>query len=169
MSWSELVPAAFRYLLGSAPMQALLTEGVVGRDDPGETWEAGWVFAGDSTGEPYRDLENTGQCAVVITSYDQWSPATQMHSNEFPRLNLLIYADPGRDSMGNPLAHDAENKVKDVFGRLNSLFHDPGNRIHLFDDLYVVSTLQGGALSIGPVPNGDGLVQGRVSYDVALL
>lgn len=162
---TTLVKAAWRYLHDSGVPASLVSAGLLGVDD---VFPGGWVFSGDLTGDPYRQVEGTGKCAVVLYSYDAWAPATTMHTLRFPRLQVAVYADDSRDPGGNPLTHDAETRCEAVHLAIHPLFHDPGNRVHAFSDLRVVSTVQGNALSLMAIPNGDGAVRGVAGYDITL-
>jgi hypothetical protein len=160
-----LVTSAFRYLMASEQAFRLVQYGVIGADPPGGAFANGWIFSGDLTGDPYRTVEGTGKCAVVLYTYD----ASQMHTMRYPRLHMAIYADASRTpGTLSPTTHDAQAKAEQVFTALNPLFHDPANRVRSFDGLRVLSTLQGGAFSLSLIPSGDGSIRGDVVYDVTL-
>lgn len=165
---SSLVTAAWRYLMATPVPAALISSGLLGSDPTGGPYARGWVFSGFLGGDPYRAVEGSGKCAVVLYQYDTWAPATQMHTLRYPRLLLAIYADDTRDTLGNPVTHDAEARVESIYAAVNPLFHDPGNRVRFFDRLRVISTIQGQGLSVMEIPNGDGAVRGTVAYDLTL-
>jgi hypothetical protein len=161
----RLVKAAYRYLMASGVPANLVSAGLLGTDP---LYATGWVFSGDLTGDPFRAVEGTGKCAVVLYSFDHWAPSTQLHTARYPRLNVAIYADVSRDAQGNYTGHDAEDKAEAIYEQINPLFHDAANRVHAFDDLLVVSTLMGNPLSLMDIPDGDGAVRGLVAYDLTL-
>ena len=162
---TQMVKAAWRYLRASGVPAALVAGGLLGVD---QTFPDGWVFSGDLTGDPYRSVEGTGKCAVVLYTYDAWSAAGAMHTLRYPRLQIAVYADDTRDQLGNPVEHDAELRCEAVHWAIHPLFHDAANRVHAFDDLRVISSVQGSALSVMAIPNGDGAVRGVAAYDITL-
>jgi hypothetical protein len=168
VDFTDLLPQVYRYVTidNADVVTALVTANLLGKDS---LYPTGWVFTSDSEGKPARDIENSGKCAIVFSSYDSWSPQTRMHTSKFPRLSVHIYADVTRDAQGMPTKQDAEHKAKLVWKAISPLFHDAANRIHAFHDLPVISTIEGQAFSVFPVPNGDGAVRADVSYDLTLM
>lgn len=146
---------AYRYFMASPVKAALIEQGLLGFDPPGRPFEDGWVFRGDQD-TPYKEVTTSGKCAIVFESSTVWSTPSQFQQNvEFPRLDVAIYADASRDSKGNYIKHDAQDRAKAVFDAIKPLFHDAANRVHYFDTLMVVSTLLGSGPTIMPIPGAD--------------
>ena len=168
----DLLPNVWRYAMADAGLLALVTAGVIGKDadaTPNNAYESGWIFRDINDQRPPRNVENTGKAAVLFSQVAHWSNQVRHHTTKFPILTVFIFADPTRDASGsNPIAQDAEDKVRRVWREIDRLFHDPANRIHAFDTLRIVSTVEGSPLSILDVPEGDGMVRGTVRYDIIL-
>lgn len=165
LSNADLLVAARRYLVDSGVPTRLISEGLLGSDD---LYPEGWIFQDTADGSPFRDPENTGTCAIVLDSVDTWAAQNNHNTSTFPRLRITIFADPTRDPAGSPLKYDARVKARKVWEAVNPLFHDAANRVHAFDSLPIVSTLQGGGFSVQDVPNGDGQVRATCGYDLIL-
>jgi hypothetical protein len=165
---TPLVKAAWRHVMDSPVPARLIFDGLLGRDPYNGAYPDGWVFSGDLSGDPYRPVEGTGMCAVVIYTYDHWSPGSDRHTLLFPRLQIAIYADDSRDDNGNPTRHDAEERCVTVYRALRPLFHDAGNQVRQFGTMRVISTLESQSLSLMAIPNGDGAVRGVAAFDVTL-
>lgn len=165
-----IVTAAYRHLMASGVVSALVADGLLGADPAGGPYESGWAFSGaaDNIESSPRNPGGTGKSALVLYSYDHWAAATMFHTLEYPRLHLAIYADCSRDSSGNRVKDDGDARAYEIWQRISPLFHDPGNQIHAFDDLRVISTLEGESLSIDEVPSGDGMMRAHVLYDITL-
>jgi hypothetical protein len=163
-----LLPAAYRYVMAQASVQALITDGTIGKDTVGGAYASGWVFSGSNDGIPPRNVEGSEQCAILFMSYSHWSSAVRHHSGQFPILTVSIFADPDRDDNDSPIAKNAESKAKRVWDVIDPLFHDPRNVVHWFDTLPVISTVQGSPLSILDIPDGDGAVRGTARYNLHL-
>ena len=159
-----IVRAAWRYLMDSGALTDLVGP-TIGTD---ATWPAGWVFAGDRDGNPFRAAEGTGKVSVVLFSNDHWSAPGHNHTAQFPLLRVNIFADPDRDAGGQPTKHNAEDKAQAVYDRIRPLFHDAANRVSRFDDLPIISTVEGSSLGLFGVPEGDGTVMGVATYEIAL-
>lgn len=166
-----LIRAAWNYVMDSDIPARLIEQGLLGSDpmDGHHGFENGWVFSGgDENGDPFRNVAGTGLCAVVLYSADEWAPPANFRSTQYPRLHLVVFADPTRDASGQPIARDAEDKAYTIWRALHPLFHDSANVIHQFGDLAVISTVQGGTWTMMDVPNGDGAVRGDCTYNLQI-
>jgi len=176
-----LLPSVYWYVLSQPSVQSLITEGLIGKDDPG-AYSAGWIFAGSNDGIPPRSVEGSEQCAILFMSYTHWSAKVPHHSGQFPHLVVSIFADPDRDDNDSPIARNAESKAKRVWDVIDPLFHDSGNSIHWFEPspdtsliipedvprLSVISTVQSSPISFLDIPEGDGAVRGTARYNLHL-
>lgn len=161
---SDLLRNVVRYVRQSSAMQELVADGLVGTTDG-----IPWVFRPSVSPAPNANVESSGKCALSFLHYDDWAPQSSRNTLVYPTLRMYIFADRSRDENGNPVADDATEKCKQVWDRINPLFHDPGNRIHAFDQFRIVSTLGGSQrLSISPIEDGDGSVEGACSYELVV-
>lgn len=169
----DLTTAARRRLVAHPPFTALVLGGLIGTELSGsdytetEILESAWVFQGlTDDGRPFRDVEGSGLCCVVLTSRTEWS--TNNHNTvRFPRLQVLIYADSSRDETGAHTDRDADIKCKDVAKAVDDCFHMLNTEDeHQWPGLYVVSCVRSQGLSIMDVPLTEGLtVRGEIIYD----
>jgi hypothetical protein len=160
----DIVKPAYRYLMASGVPATLITDGLLGADP---TYPTGWVFSGEQQGLPFREVENTGKCAIVLYSYDTWATPSMYQQNvAFPRLRLAIYADTERDAEGNYTKHDGDDRARAVWDRVWPLFHDARNIVRKFDTLHIVSTLLEGGPDLMPIPGGDNAHRLTASFRV---
>jgi hypothetical protein len=175
----DFLPNAWRYAMADAGLLALVTPNTstvnkltpIGKDPdatPNNAYESGWIFRDINDQRPPRSVKNTGWASVLLSQYDHWSNQVRHHTTKFPILTVFIFADVTRDGSGSPIAQDAEEKVRRVWKEIDRLFHDAANRIHAFDTLRIVSSVESSPLSILDVPDGDGAVRGTVRYDITL-
>lgn len=165
----DFLPNVWRYAVADAGLMQLVTDGVIGKDATGGAYEAGWVFRDIGDQLPPRPVENTSKAAVLFSHVDHWSAQVRHHTTKFPILTVFLFADATRDPSNlNPIQQDAEHKVRVIWKEIDRLFHDSANKIHVFDQLRVVSTVEGSPLSIMDIPDGDGAVRGTVRYDIIL-
>ena len=147
------------------PAFAALVGTVIGSD---ATYGDGWVFQGlDASGGSYRAVEGTGKCAVSVTARDSWG-ANQHNTQEFPLLRIFIWADATRTVKGAPTSRGADAKAWQVWEVIRPLFHDPGNRTHVWGDLNITSSLVRQDLSIMDMPGTEAAVRGAATIEVAL-
>lgn len=138
-------------------------------DQPPGPYTDWWVFSGfDSEGNPFRNVEGTGLCAIVLLSRGQW--ATNRHNTaRFPVLQVAVYADCSRDGAGNVAARDATLRCNVVAKLLRDTFHDASNGTHDWPNgLRVHSCVLQNDLSVTDVPKGDGVVRGLMTFEVAV-
>ena len=182
----DFLPNVWRYATADAGVQALVNDGTIGADPfpashtaPWTTghsayeWHPafskyGWIFRDVNDERPPRNVESSGKAAVLFGYWSHWSQQVRHHTTKFPILSVFIYADPTRDAGGSPIAQDAESKVRKVWKEIDRLFHDAANKIHMFDTLRIVSSVESSPLSILDIPDGDGAVRGTVRYDITL-
>lgn len=173
----DFMPNVWRYATASAGLLSLVTPDTttvdptrpIGKDSVGDAFAVGWIFRDINDQRPPRPVENTGWVSVLFSHTAHWSNQPRHHTSKFPILTVFIFADPTRDaSNSNPIKQDSEDKVRRVWKEIDKLFHDPANRIHAFDQLRIVSTVEGSPLSIMDIPGGDGMARGTVRYDIIL-
>lgn len=165
----DFLPNAWRYATADAGLLALVADGTIGADATGAyPAPKGWIFRDINDERPPRNVEGTGKAAVLLGYWSHWSNQVRHHTTKFPILSVFIYADPTRDASGSPIAQDAESKVGKVWKEIDRLFHDAANKIHMFDTLRIVSSVESSPLGILDIPDGDGAVRGTVRYDITL-
>ncbi len=140
-----------------------------------------WIFRGFSqTGEPYAHVEGTGSCAITLEQFSPWSPKTRGKSVEFPAIKVYYHCDVSRDGvLGAPVSYDARDKLLTLHKRVSRLLHVQNNPTGDFLNwgpkadgsgaLKVVTSVEGSGLSIQPIYNGDGMVEGQATYNLELL
>lgn len=178
----DLTTAAVRRLLASTAFATI--EDLIGTDAPGSD---PWVFQGlDAEGRPFRDPEGSGKCVLVLSSRSEWSGPNRHNTFEFPRLQVLIYADSTRNDDGTPALRDAERKIKriqravdvcfhlagwegvDTFWQ-DGLMHDPDEHADVphQEGCWVHSSLRSNPVSITDVPSTQSLtLRAEMLYDV---
>ena len=189
--WTEmdLTTAAVRRLLATTAFAVI--EPLIGSDGPGGMW----VFQGlDAEGRPFRDPEGSGKCALVLSSRSEWSGPNRHNTFEFPRLQVLIYADSTRNEDGSPAVRDAERKIKKIWRAIDTVFHlagwegadlfwqdgllhpQPGETCppdHPIEDhlegCWVHSSIRGNPVSVTDVPSTQALtLRAEMLYDVGM-
>lgn len=166
----DLASSAVQLLRAYLPFQALVTSGLIGTD---AVYPQGWVFQRTrNSPSSYRIVEGTGKCAVVLSSRGTWTAPNMHNTAKFPALQVEIFADCTRDSSAAIIAEDADRKCSQVYGVLDSLFHDVGSETISSPwplGFVVASCLRSSELTISDVPEGDGSVRGIVYYAVVQL
>lgn len=119
----DLTTAAVRRLLNSVPFGTI--EHLIGAEEAPDG--SLWVFQGlDADGRPFRDPEGSGKCVLVLSSRSEWSAPNKHNTFEFPKLQVLIYADSTRNEDGTPALRDAERKINKIHRAMDVLFHLAG-------------------------------------------
>lgn len=139
-----------------------------GNQPPGPYNDA-WVFSGfNVSGDPYRNVEGTGLCCIVLLSNTHW--ITNHHNTaRFPMLRVLIFADCTRDGAGNVAARDGILRCNLVSKLVRTTFHDAANTQHSWPNaLRVHSCVLRTDLTVVDVPKGDGVVRGDMTFEVSL-
>lgn len=140
-----------------------------------------WIFRGfDNTGEPFANVEGTGSCAITLESGTPWSNKVRGKSLSFVQLQVFYHCDVSRDPVvGGPVAYDARDKCLTLHKRVSRLLHSPpkgptgfaflGPKADGSGALKLVDSEEGRGLTIDPIPQGDGMVEGRVIFDLSIL
>lgn len=174
---NSLVPDnGFNPVLG--PPREVLVEGemvpYVGPDNL-------WIFRGFSQdGTVAAHVEGSGSCAITLEQAIPWSQKNQGSSLEFPTIEVYYSCDPTRDRIiGAPLAYDARDKCITLHKRVSRLLHMRSRGSGGFNlwgakpdgssPLRVVTSYEGRGLHITPELNGDGLVEGRATFEMEVL
>ena len=158
----DVSTAAVRRLRAHPAFIYLVEGGLIGTDAAeGDALEdkvaQSWLFQGlDNEGRPFRDPEGSGTCVIVLKEWSEWS-STQHNTAQFPRLQMLVYADSTRKEDGSPEDRDATRKCKHVMKDLLPVFHIPGNDVHEWPGLYVFTSLRDGGRTIMEVPGTEAL------------
>lgn len=139
----------------------LLGEGPGPKDGP-------WVFQGTlGNNEPFQNPVNTSMCAIVISAWNVWN-YSDFHSNNFPLLQVSIYADPTRATGTSDISkYDAHTKALKLYNIIDPVFHDVANRQHDWFGVPIFSSTRYSGPSIGDVPDNGGMVILTVRYSVS--
>lgn len=148
------------------------------RDHFGADFDLGsWVFQerllarveGASSAEP---LAQVNPCALVLQHRGSWTAPNEHNTMMFPRIALVYYADPDRDSLGHvrdPLtARDRILAAHDAVDFYLHRLHFSGARIIGREDedpgVRVIRCTRLGELDFAVVPEGDGVLSAQVFY-----
>jgi len=113
-------------------------------------------------------LEGTGNCAVVVRRGGGWVKPGK-NSQEYPILVVECFADHSRDSAGNPVKDDRDERVMQLVREVDRVLHQV-DREHRYwpegdeSGLYVIGCFRS-AEPEGPVEK-HGVAAARVVYDV---
>lgn len=119
----ELVtPSATMLLKNNVDMIALADAGILGSDNTGI-----YVFQGTDNNRPFRNVEGTGMCSVVVSSWQSSMPGSRFSSAQFVTLQVVVFADESRGVGNTTVAHDAQSKAFKVYNVFDSIFHDNQN------------------------------------------
>ena len=172
---TDLNTAAHKRLRAYPAFTRLVLEEVVGSDALASEadllrLQKAWLFQGlDDNGNPFRDPEGSGACVIVLAEHSGWSGPNPHNTAEFPKLQMLVYADSTRNEDGSPAIRDAVQKCKHVFKMLHPCFHLPSNQEedHLWSGMRVHSSLGDSPLTITDVPLTQNLtVRGERTYNI---
>lgn len=140
-----------------------------------------WIFRGfDSNGEPNANVEGTGSSAITLVEGPAWSRKNRGGSLSFLTLTVYYHCDVTRDEvLGSPIAYDARSKCVSLHKAVSKLlnvrhkgtggFLNWGTNPDGSGGLKVVTSVAGSELAISPVLNGDGLVEGRATFEMEVL
>jgi hypothetical protein len=119
----DLATAALRRLKASVALESV--EHLIGAEAAPDG--SLWIFQGlDAEGRPFRDPEGSGKCVLVLSARSEWSAPNRHNTFEFPRLQVLIYADSTRNEDGSPAIRDAEHKINKIRDVIDTVFHLAG-------------------------------------------
>lgn len=159
----DLAIAAHRYLSAQPIISQLVEEGLLGSDSKYPQW----VFRSDD-GNPPRPIEGSGKCAIVLSANSYWALQNAHNTAQFPILRVVIWADNSRDALGMVRSQDASDKCKDIYTRINPLFHDPGKNITYMDSVRIHDMIAGGVFQIQEAVNTEGnTVFGQIMYNIS--
>lgn len=166
----HVLDAAYVLISEHAPFEALAGADV-GQDTDGSV-PVPWLFQdADDAEAPYRDPKSSGKSAVVLGFTDTWG-INRHNTAGLPLLQVLIFSDLTRNEDGTPQIKDGKARALRVFDAIDSLLHDPGNRlggtrVDVGDGNFVrlISTARREGPAMQPVPNGDGMVRLMARYE----
>ena len=140
-----------------------------------------WIFRGFAQdGTVSANVEGTGSCAITLEQTTPWSRKIQGLSLEFVTIEVFYSCDPTRDeAIGAPLLYDARSKCLTLHKRVSRLLHMTargkegftfwGARPDGTSALKVVTSYEGRGLNMTPIYNGDGMVEGRATFEMEVL
>lgn len=163
----DLASSAVQRIRADAGFQQLVTVGMVGKDT---VYSQGWAFQRTQRSPAsYRIVEGTGKACVVLSDRTSWAGPNPHNTARFPALLVEVFADCSRNAQGAVIADDADRRCKQVWDRVDKVFHDPSNEVHVWPlGIRVISCVRWSELSIDDVPDGDGSVRGTAYYAVTL-
>lgn len=164
-SLMSLTSAATLMLRTQPGIVEAVNQGILG-EGPNPT-DGPWVFQGTlPENKPFRNPVNTSMCAIVISSWSTWG-YSDYHTNNFPLLQVSIYADPTRATGSKSVAkHDAQTKALKLYSLTDPIFHDVANLNREWSGVPIISSRRFSGPNIGDVPGNDGLVILNTRYAV---
>lgn len=176
-----------RYLRSDPKLRSMMTEVV----DPFTTPILGppeadssslpWIFrSADESDPPPANVEGTGRCSITLSHGDNWARKNRGHHLMFPSVTVHYHCDVTRDTtIHAPLLYDARDKCYTLHKEVTRLLHIINKGVGGFlyvgaDDegnnaLRLESSTSGRDLTVVKVANGDGLVHGRATFELAIL
>lgn len=158
----DVVAATRKYLAQQAAVSATL-----GSDS---VWDL-WLFQD----KLLTRVESSGKIACVLKQKGSWTAPNTHNTARFPRLITEFYADPDRDSKNNvvtPLS--AKDRILTAHEVIDSYLHNVSGKAQWWPSLgapgacRVFASARQGELDWFDVPDGDGVLQGTVSYALSL-
>lgn len=158
----DVVAAARKYL---AQQASVLT--VLGSDS---IWDL-WLFQE----KLLTKVESSGKVACVLKQKGSWTSPNTYNTARFPRLVTEFYADPDRDSKNNvvtPLS--AKDRILAAHEVIDSFLHIVSGKENWWPSFgttgacRILRSTRQGELDWFDVPEGDGVLQGTVSYAIGL-
>jgi len=152
----------------------------------GEGWGT-WIFQDEvqatlensSLRRVPNSMEYIPGTAVVISHAGAWASSNRHNSAEFPRLRIEIWADPDRLPDGSVDIQNAQDKIIEVFKKVDYLLHLTGRRVvkdvignvtydsHRWGNMDIISCERlDGSLEFSRVTDGNGLRSATVHYGV---
>lgn len=74
-----------------------------------------------------QDVFSTGSVVTVVSVSGSWT-SDSFHSARFPRLVVMVYADPTRDRTGRKAADDQEDRALAAWNQIDQVMHVPSRR-----------------------------------------
>lgn len=142
-----------------------------------------WVFRGfDNIGVPFANVEGTGSSSITLAHTGNWGRKNRGNRVMYPIISVFYHCDVPRDSVINaPRSLGARDNCLTLHREMTRLFHiispPPSNQGFMLwgpnrngqSSLKVISSVAGEELVIDSVPSGDGMIQGRASFELEIL
>ncbi len=74
-----------------------------------------------------QEIDGTGTVAVVVQPFGAWDRS--LHTAVFPRVRVLIHADPTRNAQGFQTADDAHDRAMAAWGAVDRVLHRPTREV----------------------------------------
>lgn len=120
-------------------------------------------------------VESSQKTACVVRQDGGWTQPNMHNTARFPRLVVEFYGDPDRDAGNNtsePLS--AKDKILAAFNVIDRFLHFTTMRDQWWPEygtngaMRVLNSSRASELQFFPVPDGDGLMRGSVTYNVGV-
>jgi hypothetical protein len=164
----DVASGAYSYLSGLSDVLAVV--GAFPADDP-DNAGVPWIFVRNvyTRMEDASIVKGSQAVSLVCCFMGSSSPPVNSSTVRFQRLEVDIWVDPLRDSMGNVTSpSETELRGNYVFSVIDSHLHRVAtdqNTVQWGDLITVASTRMSEPVWY-PVPDGDGLIRGACFYDV---
>lgn len=156
-----LTPSATMVLKNMPEMAQLADAGILGSDSTGI-----YIFQGTNNNKPFRNIEGTGMCSVVVSSWQDAGPGSRFNSVQSMTLQILVFVDESRGIDNSIANHDAQSKAFKVYNVFNGIFHDNKNLSKEWWGLRILDSVRSGGPNIYPVEGEDALYVLQATYAV---
>lgn len=164
----DVAKGSYWFISGLPDVLALI--GSFPADDP-DNANIPWIFVRNvyTRMEDASIVKGSQAVSLVLSNAGQSSTPLDYSTVRWQRLEVDIWVDPLRDSLGNITSpSETEGRGLDVFAILDSHLHRAAasDKTQQWGDLITVSSVRMTEPVWYPVPDGDGLIRGVVFYDV---
>jgi len=158
-----LTPSATMMLKNLPSMVALADAGILGSDSTGI-----YIFQGTDNNKPFRNIEGTGMCSIVVSAWQDGGQRSPFSSAKFCTLQLLVFADESRGINNSVANHDAQSKALKIYNAFDPIFHDNRNLSKNWWGLEIQDSRWAGGPNIYPVEEEDGMYVLQATYTVKI-
>lgn len=158
-----LTPSAAMMLKNLPAMVQLADAGVLGYDQTGI-----FVFQGTNNNKPFRNVEGTGMCSVVVSSWQDAGNRSRFSSAHPMILEVLVFSDESRGISNSVVAHDSQSKAYKVYSIFDPIFHDNKNISKNWWGLEILESSYNSGPNLYPVDGEDGLYVLQATYRVVV-
>ncbi len=115
----------------------------------------------------YATVEGTSSTAAVLGYGGGWSGGNEHNTLNFPRLSLVLYADPLRDVNKN-ITEPGEvyRRIMNAFMVIDRHLHRPQGGVQMWGDIRTLSCVRTAEPNLYPVPSGEGVLRAQTFYAI---
>ncbi len=115
----------------------------------------------------YATVEGSSSTAAVLGYGGGWTGGNEHNTLKFPRLSLVLYADPLRDSNKN-ITEPGEvyRRIMAAYTVIDRYLHRPQGGVEMWGDIRTLSCVRSAEPNLYPVPSGEGVLRAQTFYAV---